>query len=197
MSLNGKWFLTPSGSIDVTGSEHVDAAIAVLLLLDRKYAPHTWNGSEIPKAELKTALDRGADPEAVEFLAKGGDARLWVIREFNWIRTAKNVWNMWVFDEDTANIARVAKDYWMAQYSLSEWDMLDITELKDGCRYSISVKKFIEGGSPKTLKKLAMGNVECGIEESPTPVYSTAKFSELERDRLYGRVGANPHKRSR
>lgn len=198
MSLIGKWFLTEEEDFDVAHSEHVDLAIAAMLLYPKKFAPHLWNVNGVPKEELEAALERGADPEAIEFLSKGKDARLWAVREFGWIRTTKNAWDVWVFDDSAAEIAQKAKAYWRSQYSMNQWDMIDVHELKDGCRYQINAKKLLDGGRPKVLKRLAMGNIECGDDEhTEVPQYSTAKFSELERRALYKKSGDNPKRRSR
>lgn len=80
---------------------------------------------------------------------------------------------------------------------MNEWDMIDVTELKDGCRYQINAKTFLKGGDPKVLKLLALGGLECDPERTSTPSYSTAKYSELERSKLYGRVGGNPRRRKK
>lgn len=194
MSFTGKWWITPAGDMDVSHSEHVDYAIAAMLLMDRPKAPHMWNVKGVPKEELAAALMRGVDAAAIDFLEQKKDARLWVIREFGWIRTAKSAWNLWEFNEKTAEIARSSKEYWRAQYSLNDHDSIDVTELKDGCRYAINVKKFLDGGNPKILKRLALGGVECEAERTATPQYSTEKYTEIERRRLTGRTGDNPRK---
>ncbi len=146
----------------------------------------------MPVEELEAALARGADPAAVNFLSKrGNDARLYVVREYGWIRTAKQAWNMWSFDDKCAEIARSAKEYWASQYTLNEYDTLDIHEFKSGDRFTVRAKALLEGGKPRVLKNLAMGFSEAASEKIE-PMYSTAKYSELEREKLYRRVGGNP-----
>lgn len=192
MSLIGKWWLTEFGSIDVGHGEHVDIAIASMLLLNQKRAPHLWNQNGIPKEELAAAIERGADADAVDFLSsKGKDARLWVIRELGWIRTARSAWNVWVFDDHVAEIARKAKDYWRSQYSMNNYDTIDVTELKTGDRFAVNAKKLQDGGNPHVLKNLAMGRMVEEEKESSPVVYSTSRFSERERKRLYSRQGDN------
>lgn len=196
MSLTSKWWLAPDGAVEMVGNEHVDFAIAALLLMpDRKYAPRHWNSKGVPPHELDAALARGADSRAVEFLSKrGNDARLWVIREFGWIRTAKNRWNLWEFGKREAEIARDSKAYWAAQYDIKKFDMIEVEEFKTGDQYSINASALFNGGNPKVLKNLAMGRIDIDSADVSEPVYSAAKYGELERQKLYRREGANPRR---
>ncbi len=200
MSLIGKWWISPEGSFDGSDVEHMQLATAYMLDLPKdRHVPNWWTIRGIPIEELDAAAKRGVSAKTLEFLSnKGNDARLWVMREFGWVRTAKNKWSVWFFDDATADMVRDAKDYWKFQADqgkMTEHEMLDVYEFKDGCEYSISVQKLLEGGRPQVLKKLAMGGLECsGKEEAIAPQYSTAKYSELERQKLYGISGANPRR---
>ena len=195
MSLEGKFWITPEADIDISGHEHFDYAIAFMLLMDRQYAPRHWNSRGVPKEELAAAIARGASSDAVDFLDQKKDSRLWVMRELGWIRTAKAAWNLWEFDDETADMARNAKDYWKSQYYLTDSDMIDVSEFKTGDHFRINAKRFRAGGDPRILKDLAMGRLVEEVKEEITPQYSTAKFGELERQKLYGRTGANPRRR--
>lgn len=203
MALTEDFWLTDDGSFLMGGSEHSAFAVAYMLDMPKdSRVPQWWIIKGIPEIELQKALERGADPKAVEFLStKKNDARLYAMREYGWVRTARNKWNLWDFDDETAEVVRDNSGYWKFQadqHRMTEYEMADIYEFKDGCQYSISIKKLLDGGKPRILKKLAMGNIECGVEEPvEVPQYSTAKYSEVERDRLYGRTGANPKRRLR
>ncbi len=192
MSLIGKWWITEFGDIDVAGTEHVNVAIASMLLMDRKQAPHAWAVRGIPSEEFAFALERGADPEAIEFLRAGKDARLWMVRELGWIRTARNAWNVWEFGDHVGKIARGAKEYWRSQYAMNSFDLIDVNELKTGDRFSVSAKALRDGGNPRILKNLATGRIDSEERESSPVLYSTVKYpSELARKRLYSRTGDN------
>ncbi len=197
--LTDTFWLTKFGSFQMTGTEHAAFAIGAMLDLPKdRRVPNYWTINGIPENELAEALWRGADPKAVEFLSdRRNDARLWAMREFGWVRTAKSAWNLWNFDDETAEMVRWNTGYWEFQKKMTEFDMLDIYEFKTHCEYSISVQKFLDGGQPHELKKLATGELECRVIEEVKPEYSTAKYSELERDRLYKRSGDNPKRRSR
>ncbi len=201
MPLVDKFWITPQGSFEMGHIEHMDFAIAVMLAMpSTAIVPRWWAIRGIPPTEIEAALDRGADQAAVRFLEnKRNDARMWAMREYGWIRTAKNAWNLWDFDKATADMVRNSTDYWKFQASrghMTEYEMLDIYEFKTGDQFSINARKLLAGGNPKVLKNLAMG-VADEIVEKVEPVYSTAKFSELERRTLAGRTGDNPRKRHR
>ncbi len=144
MSLTSKYWITPGGAIELSGREHEWLSTAVMLnMKDRMFAPYRWSIDGVPEVELDAALDRDADPNAVHFLRNPkNDSRLYAVREYGWVRTFKNKFNLWYFDCATA-------------------DMDD--------------------------KPVA---VFC-------PTYSTAKYSQLERDRLYRRSGDNPRRKRR
>jgi len=197
--LTDTFWLTGIGAFQMTGSEHATFAIAAMLDLPKyRRVPNYWTIKGIPQNELIDGLARGADPKAVEFLSdKRNDARLWAMREYGWVRTAKSAWNLWYFDDYAAGMVRGNTGYWDFQKKMTEFDMIDIYEFKTHCEYSINVMKFLDGGRPQELKKLATGGLECRVVEEAKPEYSTAKYSELERDRLYRRSGGNPRRRSR
>lgn len=194
MSLIGKWFLTENGDFDISGNEHVDFAIAAMLNMDRKYAPYNWNSQGIPKEELDAAIERGAAPEAVEYLKKrGSDARLFVIKNLAWIRTAKSVFNLWEANDKADEIIRNSRAFWRSQYDLKQWDMIDVLEFKTGDSYAVNAKALKDGGSLQVLKKLSMASVAAGSSDrQAVPQYSTMKYGEIERGRLMGRTGDNP-----
>ncbi len=170
-------------------------AVAVMLAYPEPFVPRSWVIRGIPPEEFALALERDADPKAVQFLEEKRDARLYALREYGWVRTAKNKWNVWTFDCATAEMVRKS-DYWKAQYSFDKYDMLDVEEFKGKDSYSISAQKLLDGGNPEVLKNLAMGHiVDSDKEEALCPHYSTAKYGELAREKLYGRSGANPRRR--
>ncbi len=197
--LTGKYFITPAGAVDVSGREHSWLSTAVMLnMKDRMFAPYRWSIDGVPKEELRDALTRGADPAAIRFLeTKKNDSRLYAVREYGWVRTFKNKFNLWYFDCATADMVRES-DYWDFQRQLEPDDKIDVEEIKTGDHYSISVQKLLDGGDPEVLKDLAMSRIK---DDAPVtkicPTYSTAKYGEMARDRLYGRTGANPRRKTR
>ena len=199
--LTEDWWLTPMGSFDMGHSEHSQFAGHLMLMLpDNQVFQRQWINRGVPEQELETALERGADPKAIEFLRKKYDTRLWAIREWGWVRTQKNRFNLWVFDKQTADLIRSAKDYWRSQErTMSDHEMMDVEEFGPGRdKYSISVKALLNGGNPSILKNLACGRIDSDCGEKVSPAYSTAKYSEMERDRLYARSGGNnPRRRKR
>lgn len=197
--LTGTWWITPFGSWNMGSAEHVQFATHFMLMLppDRR-VPTYWAIKGVPPEELEAALARGADPEAVEFLKdKRRDARLFAMQSLGWCRTARNRFNLWRFDAQTAKMIRDAQDYWQAQTSAGSHEMIDVEEFDGRDAFSISVAKLLAGGNPQVLKNLAMGRIEeTAPREVVAPAYSTRKYSELERDRLYQRTGANPKKKT-
>ena len=198
--LNEDFWLTQEGTYAMGQSEHyMFATEAMLLMPDGEASGRRWQNQGVPEDALQAGLERGADPRAVEFLRKGGDARLWAIREYGWIRAAKSKWNLWYFDEKTANLARKNTEYWdyqLRHYMNPKYEMVDVYEFKDGDKYSISCRKLLDGGNPQILKNLAMGRtVVADTEKMYSPEYSTAKYSETERRRLRNITGDNPTRR--
>lgn len=196
--LTGDWWLTPEGSWDMKSSEHAAVAIAVMLKMDLATArvPMWWTIKGIPEEEFDKALARGADPAAVAFLVdKRHDARLWALREYNWIRTTKQHFNVWKFDNKTAEIIRDAGDYWSQQPSIDEYEMIDIHEFYGEEKpFAVSVEKLLAGGNSKILKDLATGRITREeAKKKLAPMYST-KYTEMERKRLYARTGDNPRR---
>lgn len=197
--LTGKYFITEAGAVDVSGREHEWLSTAVMLQLpDRMFAPYRWSIDGVPEEELQAALDRGADPAAVRYLEnKKHDSRLYAVREYGWVRTFKNKFNLRYFDCETADMVR-RSDYWKFQHQVEQGDRIDVEEVKTGDRYSISVAKLLAGGDPEILKNLAHGRVDSGSPEMAIcPSYSTAKYGEVERKRLLKLTGDNPRRRAR
>lgn len=193
--LSGKWFITLDGSVQLDGREHQQLAVHYMLNLplDRN-VPMWWVIRGIPDEEFDAALKRGADPDAVAFLReKGNDARFWVLK-LGWVRTQKQIWNLWRFDKQTLAVARNAKDYWDSQKSLSKWDYVDVEEFETRLVFSVPVFAILDGTDPDDLKRVALGGpAELPKEEVATPSYS--KRTERERKKLLRREGDNPRRR--
>ncbi len=196
--LTGKFWIVPEGLLELRGGEHNQIAAAVMMAMpeDRRVPLH-WLVKGIPEAELEAALARGADESALHFLAdKKNDPRLFAMKEYGWVRTMKDKFNLWYFDCETADMVR-RSPYWKMQ-SLTGGEMIDVYEFETGDQYTIGVNALLRGGDPQILKDLAMGRVgESEAHEAVCPSYSTAKYSELQRQRLSGRTGDNPRRRNR
>lgn len=196
--LTGKYWITPEGSINLDAQEHAQLALHYMLNIPAdRLVPMWWTMRGVPPEELAKALDNGASKDAVDFLSdKKADARYYVVKKFGWVRTQKSAFNLYRFDAKIAKMIRDAKEYWAGQKNFTEFDMIDIYEFETNEQYTIKAIRLLDGGKPEVLKRLAMG-VADDVIETASPVYSAAKFSELERDRLYARSGANPRRRSR
>lgn len=184
----------------MNSQEHSTFAIHVMLKLppDRR-VPNYWFYKGVPKEELDAALARGADPAAIEFLSdKNKDPRLYALRELGWIRTAKSKFNCWQFNQAAADLIRDSKDYWTAQDKLEDGDVIDVEEFAPGGqKFTISVKALRGGGRPEVLRGLS-GLTEADlVEASIPPNYSTLKYTQMQRDKLYHRTGDNPTRRRR
>lgn len=196
LMLKQDYWLTPAGAFDMKASEHAQAAAHSMLNMpaDRRVPMH-WMIKGIPEEELVAALERGADPKAVEFLSNSrGDPRLFALREYGWIRVAKNAFNLWKFDEETVKLIRNAKDYWAAQDNAGACEMMDVEEFSTGDRFTVSAARLLAGGRPSVLRKLSGAEAVAGCVEKVAPQYS-ARYGEIERDRLYRRAGGNPRRR--
>ncbi len=198
--LTGKYWITPEATVQLVSKEHAIFALGIMLNYPRdERLPDSWFGNGVPKEQLEAALERGADPKAIKFLEKpGADPRLYAIREYGWVRITKNKFDVWVFDDSTAELVRNADGYWSEQYARDlKYEVMEIYELKDGDKYTVDVKKILDGGSPEILRDLAHGRIDRDTAEAKlSPMYS-ARFSELEKRRLSGRTGDNPKRRRR
>lgn len=201
--LSGTWWITPEGSWSMGASEHSTFAMHVMLgLPPTQRVPNYWFYKGVPKEELDNAIARGADKKAIEFLEnKNNDPRLFVLRQLGWCRTARNKFNVWLFDQRTADMIRNADDYWHAQDKFENGEVIDIEEFAPtGQTFTIRVKALLGGGTPEAMRAIA-GVTEAQMVAASIPptqvTYSTIKYGELARSALYHRTGDNPRRRSR
>ena len=129
--LSGKFWITPTGVVDVSTSEHALYAKNVMLGL--------WGtASEIrldktlfdplPQNIVRTARRRGVDASIIQHLANGIDARLYVIERWGWVRTRQNAFYLAKLDRKALRLIRSASEYWKRQQAISADDSIDIHE---------------------------------------------------------------------
>ncbi len=173
-------------------SDHALFAIGAMLGKDPgAYIPLHWAISGVPRTALDLAMEGGADPKAIIALEDGVDPRLYAMMFFGWVRVSQNRFNLWDFNQSTAELIRECREYWKAQ-DYGPDDMIDVFEFKTKDRFQIRITALLKGGDPKILKNLSMGRMDADKKtEALSPAYSS-KLSELERRRLYARVGDNP-----
>ena len=152
--LTGKYWILPDGAVvDTSTTEHAVLAREKMLRLQlddpiRKKSPFY----KLTAVDAVRLMDR--DPvllfkryaPAIEFLLAGGDPRWWVIEKLDWIRVAKNGMWVWRFDATILKRLRNVKEYWDAQKSQSDGEMLDLIETSTHDLYSIPIEKLF---SPK------------------------------------------------
>lgn len=130
--LSGKFWITPNGVVDVSTSEHALYAKNAMLGLLGTPAEIRLDKtlfSPLPKEIVTAARKRRVDEAAVEHLASGIDARLFVIERWGWIRTRGNAFYLWKLDAMALRLIRCATDFWDRQSALRADDYLDVHEL--------------------------------------------------------------------
>lgn len=189
------WWLTPQGAFKLVSAEHAQFAIAAMLRMEPgERVPRYWLVRGVEAETLAKSESRGADPAAITFLQnKNNDPRLFVIKEYGWIRIAKNAVNLWAFNQAALELLR-SPDYWAQQYGYTEHEMMDMYEFATNDQFAAPVKAILNRASvASAIKDRAMGRTcDFVVPEAIKPEYSTAKYSELERQNLYRRTGDNP-----
>jgi len=148
-SLRDRYWLTPEGPLAIEGREH--AQIVKIIMLD-------LSGDDIPEyaliknvykplteEEVRIHLERGVDPEAVEFLAKGKDARLWALKRWGWVRTMESQFNCWIFDDDMLDMIRDDnRTYWDSMRPwLDEFTEVYMNEESSGEIYKLKALRML------------------------------------------------------
>ena len=134
--LSGKYWITPTGVVDVSTSEHALYAKNVMLGLlgtagEIKLNKHLF--SPLPPKIVKAARRRGVDAHIIDHLAKGIDARLYVIERWGWVRTRGNAFYAAKLDPKTLRLIRgAASAYWERQLAIRIDDSIDVHETISG-----------------------------------------------------------------
>ena len=151
--LIGKYWLLPGGRVvDVTTSEH--AIYARKLMLRLADGDNSINGRNmclsLTAAEIETYRRRGISEDVLNFLSADShctDPRVFVINAWGWVRgrfVELKSPGFWVrrIDDDALRTIREATDFWSAQKQITEFDMVDVTELATADCYQISVSRL-------------------------------------------------------
>jgi len=129
--LSGKFWITPTGVVDVSTSEHALYAKNVMLGLLGTASEIRLDKTlfdPLPQNIVRTARRRGVDASVIQHLANGIDARLYVIERWGWVRTRQNAFYLAKFDRKVLRLIRGAAAYWKRQRAISTDDSIDIHE---------------------------------------------------------------------
>jgi hypothetical protein len=158
----GKWWLTLEGELPLGGTDHGQVARETMLGLTsgtddaRRFAkPGRWSERLTPE-ELEELSTRDIDPRALEFLSDRSDPRFWALREYNWIRVARDRMDMWRFDESTLDMIQNARNYWAKEGD--RYPEITISEASTGDMFRIPQMRLRRlGVMPEALKQIAEG----------------------------------------
>jgi hypothetical protein len=150
--LRGKFWITPDGVFDVSATEHKIFARKKMLCLDDKTTDYpsartafTWMPCDHEIASL--LVKPGVDRLAVAWLREGQDERLYAMKYWGWVRTARNAFNAWRLDDKTLELIRHADKYWYHEQGVFETgavvDFLETFSWREG---EIPLCYFIYGG---------------------------------------------------
>lgn len=162
--LVGKFWQKPCGELlDTSTTEHVIAARAHILGIHE----HSHERLQYLRTKLFVTLDAGDTAlimaqtpaqrkaqvsDALRFLEWGGDARVYAITEFNWLRIAKA--GFWCKRFDIKTRRRInASAYWDTQYKADRNDVMTIVEVGTGRGYDVPVGKFRSRTTMLNLKR--------------------------------------------
>jgi len=155
--LNGKYWLIPGGRVvDVTLSEHAIYARKEMLGLPCGN-PSVSHGNmlcPLTPSEIVDHRRRGVTEDVLSFLSvdsQRSDPRVYAINSWNWIRARfieMDSPGFWLrsIDDATLRTIRSASDFWLAQKQLTDFDMINVTELSTGDCYEISVLRLRDQG---------------------------------------------------
>jgi len=171
----GKWWLTPKGEIDLTGSDHDYIALLQMLNLERgdpeAHAFRRRKKQQITSEQAEAALRRGADRKAVEFLMAGFDPRLWAVREWGWIRVHDGNVELWRFDENTLDLWQKSRRFW----GRSTFDTFTIGETSTGDLFRLDGRRLQNvSAEPGALKHYATG---IGAFRNPPSPFNPTKMA--------------------
>ncbi len=137
LDVQGKYWLLPMGEvIDVTTSEHAHYARAHMLKMTLADAHQEISLADIFKPltnpQWACAVIRGADKDALDFLSAPSivDPRRYVIEKLDWIRTRKNHFYAWEWDERTLLRFATSDEFWKQQPSIKADSWLEFVEVK-------------------------------------------------------------------
>ncbi len=137
------WWITPDGVVNMAAAEHA------------QYALYKMSSVRVPTRDIWLIPDqylRQMSPEIVAYLkSPGADPRKYAIKYWGWVRVARNVFNLNRFDDATLTLLRNAKDFWRAQYAVTEYDICEIEEIANHRHIQISVGDLRSNKSAGTL----------------------------------------------
>ena len=142
--LMGKYWITPTGVVDVSTSEHALYAKNVMLGLlgtPNEIRLDKTLFDPLPAKIIRAARQRGVDAAIIDHLAKGIDARLFVIERWGWVRTRQNAFYVAKLDPKVLRLIHNAKEYWEKQTTIDADDSIELFEtLKETtCSYRVNL----------------------------------------------------------
>lgn len=182
MARGGKYWLTPDkGTIALTGSDHDFIATLEIVGLERgepgSLQFRKRKNQQITQAQADEALARGADPDAIEFLLRGGDPRLWMVREHGWIRIQHPFMEVWRFDDATLNTFRQNLDYLKYAKGMPE-DVLQVQETSTGDFFPVPFRFLTNiSAEPDAMKRTGLGVGRFRNPEPDTPNETKIAFA--------------------
>ncbi len=158
--LNGKYWLIPGGRVvDVTASEHAIFARKFMLRLPDADLSITIKNmlSPLTPRQISCHRRRGISEDILNFLSadrSSNDPRVFAINTWFWIRArfVRRTAGLWLrrFDDEALQTIRDAADFWKAQTRISEFDMIDVTELASDACYEVTVSRLRDYSSNAT-----------------------------------------------
>jgi len=127
--------------LEQSSTEHAKHARRVMLAVDEFY-PIPKPFDNLTKAESREAISRGVPKAIITFLEKGGDPRKFALKEWGWVRTARNSINVWKLDEDSLRLLRL----WVKQLNLDPYETFDLEEIATGERLTVNARQLRNAG---------------------------------------------------
>lgn len=158
------WWLYPDGSCqEMGGGEHAEIALQVMLKLppgERVDRRNIFNGLDaFTPEQIQRAKDAGVPQDIFRFLSQHSpDPRYYAIKNYGWIRIAKQAMNVWMWDDETLATLR-RSSYWSQQPNIEPQDMFDVVALVTNYKFSITVEKILGG------QDIGAGEIEPEVEK--------------------------------
>jgi hypothetical protein len=138
--LIGKWWLRPTkAALDVSTTEHALVARRVMLRMDPDAARFTQIEmfDALTPAESAEFKAQDVPVDALDFLSRRNDPRVYAIREWGWVRVRRDRFYLWKFDRRALRTIRSSSGYWSAQPNMDPNDATDVIELSSADEFSI------------------------------------------------------------
>lgn len=143
--IQGKYWITPHGLVDVTTSEHALYAKNNMLKLARTRGEIRLDRtlfSALTSRQIAVHRRRGIPAKVLHFLSVKNDPRIFAIREYGWIRVRQSGIYVWRLNAAVLRRVRQCTQFWEGQRQLRKSDVVTVWEIASHDCFNITVREL-------------------------------------------------------